>query len=137
MTVAEVERIERASPLRRAVEVWFAAFGGIGAWTVHLLFVVSAEHWSYLHHEYRWTLHAATVVCAAVTIVALLLARRLYVVASGGNPASGGDPASADASSNDDAGQLLFLAQLGLLVGAINLALILLEGSYVLFIPRG
>jgi hypothetical protein len=130
MTVAEVERIERASPLRRAVEVWFAAFGGIGAWIVHLLFVVSAEHWSYLHHEYRWTLHAATVVCAAVTIVALLLARRLYLVA-------GGDPASADASSNDDAGQLLFLAQLGLLVGAINLALILLEGSYVLFIPRG
>jgi hypothetical protein len=131
MTVAEVERIERASPRRRAVEVWFAAFGGIGAWTVHLLFVVSAEHWSYLHHEYRWTLHAATVVCAAVTIVALLLARRLYFVASGG------DAASVDASSNDDAGQLLFLAQLGLLVGAINLALILLEGSYVLFIPRG
>ncbi len=88
--------------------------------------MVSAEHWSYLHHEYRWTLHAATVVCAAVTVVALLLARRLYIVASG-----------SDASSNDDAGQLLFLAQLGLLVGAINLALILLEGSYALFIPRG
>jgi hypothetical protein len=131
MTIAEVERIERASPLRRAVEVWFAAFGGIGTWTVHLLFVVSAEHWSYLHHEYRWTLHAATVVCAVLTIVALLLARRLYVVASEG------DPDATDAASHDDAGQLLFLAQLGLLVGAINLALILLEGSYVLFIPRG
>ena len=77
MTVAEVERIERAPALRRGIEVWYAAFGGIAAWTVHLLFVVSAEHWSYLHHEYRWTLHAATVVCAAVTIVALLLARRL------------------------------------------------------------
>ena len=51
---------------------------------------------------------------------------RLLVAASGSDPAS-----------NDDAGQLLFLAQLGLLIGAINLALILLEGSYVLFIPRG
>jgi hypothetical protein len=56
----------------------------------------------------------------------MLLARRLLITAAGSDPAS-----------NDDAGQLLFLAQLGLLVGAINLALILLEGSYVLFIPRG
>ena len=70
--------------------------------------------------------HAATGVCALVTIVALLLARRIFVAAAGGDPAS-----------SDDVGQLLFLAQLGLLIGAINLALILLEGSYVLFIPRG
>jgi hypothetical protein len=126
MNVDEVTRIETESALRRGVDVWFAAFGGVAAWTVHLLFVVSAEHWSFVHSGFRWTLHAATVICAAVTIVAMLLARRLYMVASGSDP-----------SSNDDAGQLLFLAQLGLLVGAINLALILLEGSYVLFIPRG
>jgi hypothetical protein len=43
---------------------------------------------------------------------------------------------TAEAEGADDAAQLRFLAQLGLLVGAINLALILLEGSYVLFIPR-
>ena len=46
--------------------------------------------------------------------------------------ASGSDP-----ESNADAGQLLFLAEIGLLVGAINLALILLEETYVIFIPRG
>jgi hypothetical protein len=126
MTIREVEEIETASSLRRGLEVWFAVLGGIGAWTVHLLFVASAEHWTFLHAEYRWTLHAATVVCAAVSIVAILLARRLIVVASGGDP-----------SSNDDAGQLLFLGHVGVLVGVINLALILLEGSYVLFIPRG
>ena len=126
MTAAEIEKIETASPLRRGIEVWFAALGGIATWTVHLVFVVSAEHWSYLHSEYRWTLHAATLVCAAATIVALALAWRLFRIAEGSDPAS-----------NDDAGQLLFLAQLGLLVGAISLALILLEGSYVLFIPRG
>jgi hypothetical protein len=66
------------------------------------------------------------VVCTFATVAAMLLAHRLLIIAAGSDPAS-----------NDDAGQLLFLAQLGLLVGAINLALILLEGSYVLFIPRG
>jgi hypothetical protein len=126
MTADQVERIESASPLRRGFEVWYAVLGGIGAWIVHLLFVVCAEHWSYLHSQYGWTLHAATVVCALATIVALVLSYRLFGAASGSDPAA-----------NDDAGQLLFLAQLGLLIGAINLALILLEGSYVLFIPRG
>jgi hypothetical protein len=126
MTVAQVEQIEAASPLRRTFEVWFAVLGGIGAWIVHLVFIVSAEHWTHLHPQFGWTLHAATGVCALATIVALILARRLFLAATGADPAS-----------NDDAGQLLFLAQLGLLIGAINLALILLEGSYVLFIPRG
>ncbi|MDQ1434543.1 MAG: hypothetical protein QOF59_1359 [Actinomycetota bacterium] len=126
MNIVEIKRIERAPTLRRGVEVWYAAFGGIAAWTVHLLFVASFEHWTFLHSQYRWTLHAATVVCTLATVVAMLLARRLLNIAAGSDPAS-----------NDDAGQLLFLAQLGLLVGAINLALILLEGSYVLFIPRG
>ncbi|MDQ1379474.1 MAG: hypothetical protein QOJ71_193 [Actinomycetota bacterium] len=126
MNVAEVKRIERAPALRRGIEVWYAAFGGIAAWTVHLLFVASFEHWTFLHSEYGWTLHAATVVCTFATVAAMLLAHRLLIIAAGSDPAS-----------NDDAGQLLFLAQLGLLVGAINLALILLEGSYVLFIPRG
>jgi hypothetical protein len=125
MNAAEVERIERASPRRRGIEVWYAAFGGIAAWTVHLLFVVSAEHWTYLHPRYRWTLHAMTGVCAVATIAAMVLARRLLVYSSG-----------AEEESNDDAAQLQFLARLGLLVGAINLALILLEGSYALFIRR-
>jgi hypothetical protein len=123
---AEVERIERASALRRGIEVWYAAFGGLAAWTLHLMFVVSFEHWTFLHFGYRWTLHAATAICALATVAALLLARRLLLIAAGSDP-----------SGSDDAGQLLFLAQFGLLFGAINLALILLEGSYVLFIPRG
>jgi hypothetical protein len=126
MNLGEVDKIESASPLRRGFEVWYAVLGGIGAWLVHLLYLVSAEHWTHLHQHYAWTLHAATVVCALATIGALVLARRLYIAAEGSDPAS-----------NDDAGQLLFLAHLGLLIGVINLALILLEGSYVLFIPRG
>jgi hypothetical protein len=122
---AEVATIESAGPLRRGLEVWYAAFGGIGAWTVHLLFVVSAEHWSHLHPHWSWTLHAATAVCAAATLASIGLAWRLRSVASGNDPAG-----------VDDGGQLLFLAHLGLLVGIINLALILLEGTYAVFIPR-
>lgn len=123
---ATVEAIETAGPLRRGMEVWYAAFGGIGAWIVHLMFVVSAEHWSYLHHQWSWTLHAATGLCATATLAAIALAWRLRTIAVGHDP-----------SGTDDTGQLLFLAQVGLLVGAINLALILLEGAYVVFIPRG
>lgn len=125
MTAEEVDDIETASAVRRGIEVWYAAFGGIIAWTLHFLFIVSAEHWSYLHPRYGWTLHGATAVCALATLAAMVLAGRLHVAASGSDP-----------SADDDAGQLLFLAQLGLLVGAISLALILLEGAYAVFIPR-
>jgi hypothetical protein len=126
MTTTSVDRIESASALRRGVEVWYAALGGAGVWIVHLVFVASIEHWTFLHARYGWTLHAATAVCALATIVAIWLAWRLHIAARGSDP-----------SGADDAGQLLFLAQLGLLVGAISLALILVEGSYALFIPRG
>ncbi len=131
MKHTSVAQIEGASTLRRSVEVWYAAFGGIAAWIVHFLFIISAEHWTFLHSQYRWTLHAATVICALATIAALVLAARLLQIAGEGGPGSD------DSESNEDAGQLRFLAHLGLLVGAINLALILLEGSYALFIPRG
>lgn len=125
MTASAVADVESASALRRGIEVWYAVFGGVGAWIVHLVFLVSAEHWTHTHHQWSWTLHGVTVATALATVVALLLSRRLLEAARG-----------ADAAGRDDAGQLLFLAQLGLLVGAINLALILLEGSYVLFLPR-
>ncbi len=123
---AKVAAIEAAGPLRRGVEVWYAAFGGIAAWLVHLLFVVCAEHWSYTNHRWSWTLHAATAVCAAATLIAIALAWRLRSAASGHDP-----------GATADGGQLLFLAHVGLLVGFINLALIVLEGAFVVFIPRG
>ena len=120
-----VRAVEQGSWLRRAVEVWYAAFGGIAAWTVHLVFLVSAEHWSFTNHRFHWTLHAMTALCALATLVAIALSYRLLRIARGGDPTGRGD-----------ADQLVFLAHVGLLVGAINLALILLEGAYVLFIPR-
>jgi hypothetical protein len=126
MTPTAVERIESASALRRGVEIWYATLGGAAVWMGHLVFVAAVEHWTHLHVRYGWTVHVATVVCVLATALAIWLAWRLYRAAAGGDPAA-----------SDDTGQLLFLAQLALLVNAISLALILLEGSYALFIPRG
>ena len=59
MTAAPASRrIETASPLRRGVTVWYAVFGGVGAWTVHLMYLVCAEHWTHVHHQWAWTLNA-------------------------------------------------------------------------------
>ena len=118
-----VERLESASPLQRGLLVWYPAVGSIGAWIVHLVALASAARWAEDTHH-MWVLHILTAVCAAATVIALLLAHRLTVAARG-----------ASDEALEDAGQLLFLGHLGLLVGAINLALILLEGLYVVVIP--
>ena len=121
-----VERIEAASPLRRGIEVWFAAFGGVILWTAHFMYLVVAEHWTYLHAQWRWTLDAATAITGLGTIAAMLLSWRLLRAANDADPAD-----------RNDAGQLRFLGEFGLLVGAINLMLIILEGIYPHVIPRG
>ena len=127
MTTAEVERIERASALRRGGRGLVrraSAASGRGPCT-----------WCSSCRPSTGRICIPSIggpctrrpcVCALRPSSRCCSRRRLLVIAAGSDPAS-----------NDDAGQLLFLAQLGLLVGAINLALILLEGSYVLFIPRG
>jgi hypothetical protein len=113
--------------MRRGLLVWYAAFGSVGAWMVHLVFEAAFVRWTFNVHGWEWVLHAATGLCAAATLVALALAWRLRLIAHG-----------AEESGPDDPGQLLFLANLGLLVGAIDLALIVIEGAYaaVLYQPH-
>ncbi|HEX3539101.1 MAG TPA: hypothetical protein VHT75_01545 [Acidimicrobiales bacterium] len=125
MSETAVQEIETAPVLRRGIEVWFATFGGVGAWTVHLVYLAAAEHWTHIEHQWSWTLNACTAVTALATVVAMALAWRLFRVAG-----------NATDSGADDAAQMKFTGTLGLLVGAINLALILLEGSYVWFLPH-
>jgi hypothetical protein len=105
---------------RSGAATWFAVTGGIGAWILHVTFAASVVRLLCDYPGWTWTLHAATGVTAAITIVAMGMSAALVRLSS--------EPESADTLS----GQLRFLGLLGLMIGAINLALILLEGSYAI-----
>jgi hypothetical protein len=113
------ERIEQAGPLRRAATVWFAVFGGVIAWTQHLLVLAALTRFTCTKPGWKWVMHADTAACVAVTVAAMGFAYRL---------GRAGDPAAEDDESAP--GRLAFLGWLGLAVGAINLALIVVEGVY-------
>ena len=103
--------------------LWFAVFGGIAAWLAHLVFESSFTRHACNAHGTSWVQHVATGVTAAVTLLAMAWSYRL-LRASGGADEDGG-------SAWD---RTRFLALFGLITGAINLLLILFEGSYALVI---
>lgn len=117
--MSATETIEPRTPLGRAVLWWFPLAGPIGAWTVHLVFLASwVRHGCNTGTE--WPMHLVTAVTAVIALAGIVLSRRLVRL--------GADAEDADTA----AGRLRFLGLLGLVVGIFNLALILLEGSYVL-----
>lgn len=105
------------------LRLWYAVFGGIVAWMTHLVFLASFARYACTTHR-MWVSHLVTGSTALATVGAMVLA---YAYERAG--------ANADPDADSVAGRLRFLGQFGLLVGAANLALILLEGSYVVFIP--
>ena len=107
---------------RSGFATWFAVTGGIGAWMVHLTVTASLVELVCEHPGWTWVLHLVTALTAAVTLVAMGMSAALALRSP--------DSESAESS----AGQMRFLGLLGLLLGAINLALILLEGSYAIFL---
>ena len=114
-----VDRIEEAGPIRRGAVVWYAVFGGVIAWTVHLVSMAAITKFTCTRPGWKWVMHADTVACAVATVVATLLAYRLL---------RAGD---AHAEHDDTApGRLAFLGIVGVAIGGINLALILVEGLY-------
>jgi hypothetical protein len=107
--------------------VWAAVLIGIPAWLVHLVFEAAMVEVVCRHPSWLWTLHLATALTALVTLGGMAVCFDLLRAA--GPP----DPEGDDGSP---VGLTRFLGGLGLLVGAANLALILLEGSYVIFVRR-
>lgn len=107
---------------RSPFAVWFAVTGGIGAWLLHLTVAASLVRLLCEYPGWTWVLHVDTAVTAAVALAAMVMSAALVRVSP--------DPEDADTPG----GQLRFLGLLGLLFGAINLALILLEGSYAIFL---
>jgi len=122
-------RIESAGPARRSVLVWFAVFGGVAAWTAHLLFFVSMVQYTCNVGGDVWVLHLVTALTAAATIAAIALSANLLRIARDNGRGADDDRDTPDA-------RLRFLGGLGVLVGAINLLLILAEGSLVPFLRR-
>ena len=103
--------------------VWFALTAGIAAWIVHL--TVFAALVEFVHDNgFFWIFYVGNAVALLVTLGAGWLSWLLY---------RAGD----DEELGTPAGRMRFLGALGLLVNAINLMLILLEGSYIYFIGTG
>jgi hypothetical protein len=103
------------------IRVWFPIFGSIAAWMAHLTAVSALARRTCLTGQ-DWVIHATTIGLAAVTIFGMVVAAGLRAPAVVGRD---GQPRS----------ELLFLGKMGLLVSAINLLLILFEGSLVFWIP--
>jgi hypothetical protein len=113
----------RAFPDRGPL-VWFAFSAGIAAWIVHLtLFasIVALVH----RHGYFWIFHVGNAGALVLTLLATWMCWRMV--------------RDADAYAGPDwpAERIRFLGHVGLLVNAINLLLIVTEGSYVYFIRTG
>ncbi|MEA2827712.1 MAG: hypothetical protein QOG43_2151 [Actinomycetota bacterium] len=106
-----------ASAIRAAVTVWYAVLGGIGAWIIHLMVLVSVVRFTCNTRGYGWVMHLTTGVTLAMTAAAMVLSRRLL---------REGEHQEGTAGERNR-----FLGRLGLIVGAANGLLIALEGLYV------
>lgn len=140
---AEVARRSHsiASAIRSGVTVWYAVLGGIGAWTIHLLVLVSVVQFTCNAHGYKWIMHVTTLVTLGMTAVAIALSLRLVrkgqQAEAGGPGADGGDgdgEAYDAGADGDGAERTQFLGRLGLVVGAVNVLLIALEGLYAVLL---
>ena len=113
----------QAAASRQAMTgIWFGFVVGPVAWAAHLMGQAAFVRYACNDPGWHWALHLMTVVTAVPTIVGLALCmgvtRRL---------ADGEDEPTR-------AGRTRFLALVAAFTAAISLGLILLEGSYVLFI---
>jgi hypothetical protein len=109
-----------SSAVRSGVTVWYAVLGGIGAWTIHLMVLVSVVQFTCNADGYVWIMHVTTLVTLGMTAVAMALSLRLVRKAE---EAAGADNGTA-------AERTRFLGRLGLVIGAVNFLLIAVEGLY-------
>ncbi len=102
---------------------WYGVLVGIVAWMIHITLVASIVEFTCTAGDaWLWASHLATVVTAAATAYGMFLCVRMI------------KGAGADEAAGNLAGSTNFLGVFGLITGALSLALILLEGSYIFFI---
>ncbi len=102
--------------------LWTAALWGIWWWMVHITFASGIVPFTCNQSGTLWTLHLATLVTALLTAAGIWIC---YGVMK-----TSGD----DESSGSLAGNHNFVGVFGVITGGFSLALILLEGSYALFL---
>jgi hypothetical protein len=108
----------------RGFAVWFALSAGIVVWIIHL--TAFAAIVTFVHtNGYFWLFNAGNALAIIVTVIATVLCWLML------------RSTDADEEDGTPAGRIRFLAEFGLLVNAINLLLIALEGSYVYLIRTG
>ncbi len=113
------------------LRTWFAVGGGIGAWLVHLIAVASLARISCTGSGTgTWVVHGLTVALALVTVGAMVLAEGLRRAAPDGDD----PPAATAVVTAEGFATLEFLGRFGLLVGAVNLLLIVFEGSMAVWL---
>jgi len=105
------------------LRVWIPVIAPIGLWAVHITAVSALTRLACNDHNYRWVQHGLTIATAPGVVVCMLMATRLVTAGRGMSEEEGSVP-----------GRTRFLGLFALGVGAVNLAMILLEGSYVIFI---
>lgn len=106
----------------RGIRTWYPIVGPIAAWAVHLVTDTALVRLSCLHPGAVWAMHAVTALTALATVVAMVMAWSM--VRDNRDDEGRGTPS----------GRTRFLGLFALIVGGFNLALILLEGSYVAII---
>ncbi|MDP8976346.1 MAG: hypothetical protein M3N28_08310 [Actinomycetota bacterium] len=102
--------------------LWAAALVGIAAWMVHITLASGVVDFACNSKGSLWIVHLATLVTALITALGTWICY--------GVMRSSGD----DESSGTLAGNHSFVGVFGVITGAFSLALILLEGSYALFL---
>lgn len=103
----------------RGLLVWYAVTAPIGAWTVHLVGLVTLTRYSYNVSGAIWWMHIITIVTGSATLLAMYLS--FLMMRWGGKGEHRGDIG----------GRVRFLGELGMIIGVINLALIVLEEVYL------
>jgi hypothetical protein len=102
--------------------LWSAALIGIFAWMVHITALSGITKFTCNAKGTLWTMHVATLVTAAVTAAGMWICWSLV------------KSSDRDESEGTLAGNHVFAGVFGLITGGFSLALILLEGSYALFL---
>ncbi len=105
--------------------LWFATFGSIVTWMVHIGSEASLVPLREAHHSVVWVMHGITIVLAVVVLAGMRISWSYAHVGTD------------DESSPTPVGRTVFLGLLGLVIGALSLLLIVYEGAIVSLISTG